>query len=254
MRTLVIVPTYNESENLEPLVSAILAKDASIDVLVVDDNSPDGTGHIADELAMRTNHRVRVIHRPGKLGLGTAYALGFREALERGYSYIVEMDADFSHQPDDLPRLLAAARTADVVVGSRNIPGGRVIGWSPLRYIISRGGSLFARFMLGLPIHDCTSGFKAFRRSTLARLDLDALRSNGYAFQVEVNAACARAKLQFAEVPIIFPDRQRGTSKMSARIVLEATALVLQLRLGLRTVPLRERSSARPQTSAESAG
>jgi dolichol-phosphate mannosyltransferase len=243
MRTLVIVPTYNESENLLPLVAAILGRHPSIDLLIVDDNSPDHTGAMADELAT-TNHRVRVVHRPRKMGLGTAYALGFRDALERGYDYIVEMDADFSHQPDDLPRLLDAARSADVVIGSRNVPGGQVIGWSPLRHVISRGGSLFARLMLNLPMHDCTSGFKCFTHSALSHLDLDALRSNGYAFQVEVNAACASAGLQFAEVPIIFPDRRRGTSKMSARIVLEATLVVLQLRLGWRRMPLRKHAPA----------
>jgi len=237
MRSLVIIPTYNERENLPALARAVLSLTPDLDVLVVDDNSPDGTGELADALARETG-RVHVIHRAGKLGLGTAYVAGFRHALARGYDRVVEMDADFSHRPADLPRLLDAASFADVVVGSRNIPGGRVIGWSPLRQVISKGGSLYARLLLGLPIRDCTSGFKCFSRRALEQLDLDALRSNGYAFQVEVNHACTRAGLRFAEVPIVFPDRERGASKMSARIVGEAALLVLGLRLGVRQAAL----------------
>lgn len=237
MRTLVVLPTYNEQENLERLARAILATDARLDILVVDDNSPDGTGATADRLSAATP-RLRVLHRQGKQGLGTAYVAGFRYALAHSYDFIVEMDADFSHRPIDLPHLLAAIDTADLVIGSRNIPGGRVVGWSPLRQLISKGGSLYTRLILGVPIRDCTSGFKCFRRAAIEALDLDALRSNGYAFQVEVNYACAQAGLRIAEVPIIFPDRAAGHSKMSGRIVLEAMLVVLRLRLGLAPVPL----------------
>jgi dolichol-phosphate mannosyltransferase len=229
MKTIVIIPTFNERDNLVPLVWAVLASDPDLDILVVDDNSPDGTGELADALASETPH-VRVLHRTGKQGLGTAYVAGFRYALASGYERVVEMDADFSHRPEDLPRLLAAAATADVVVGSRNVPGGQVIGWSPLRQLISKGGSFYARLLLGLPIRDCTSGFKCFRRTALEAIDVGNIHSNGYAFQVEVNHACLRAGLRFAEVPITFPDRARGSSKMSWRIVVEAALLVLGLR------------------------
>jgi len=231
MRTLVIIPTYNERDNLGPLVAAVLAVDPALQILVVDDGSPDGTGDLAEALALETG-RVCVLHRAGKQGLGSAYVAGFRYALARDYECVVEMDADFSHRPQDLPRLLRAAETADVVVGSRNVPGGQAEGWSMLRHAISKGGSLYARTLLGLPVRDCTSGFKCFRRAALAALDLSRLRANGYAFQVEVNYACARAGLRFAEVPIVFPNRARGSSKMSGHIVLEAALLVLRLRLG----------------------
>jgi dolichol-phosphate mannosyltransferase len=250
VRTLVVIPTYNERENLPLLTEMLLALDDQIDVLVVDDGSPDGTGQIADRLADETD-RVQVIHRAGKQGLGTAYVAGFRHALAQGYERVVEMDADFSHRPEDLPKLLAAAENAQVVVGSRNIPGGRTVSWSPLRKLISRGGSLYARLVLGLPVHDCTSGFKCFRRSALQALDLDALRSNGYAFQVEVNYACTKAGLKFAEVPIVFPDRERGTSKMSSHIVVEAAWLVLKLRLGIAKPPISKVSPIRRYEVAE---
>ena len=237
MRALVIIPTYNEAENLEPLVRDILAAEASVDVLVVDDESPDGTGDVADALS-RESSRVHVLHRAGKQGLGRAYVAGFQFALGQEYERVLEMDADYSHRPEDLPRLLRASNTADVVIGSRSVPGGRAEGWSPLRHLISKGGSLFARLLLGLPVRDCTSGFKCFRRGALEMLDLSALESNGYAFQVEVNYACARAGLVFAEVPIVFPDRTRGASKMSWRIAVEAALLVVRLRLGLSRPPL----------------
>ncbi len=229
MQSLVIVPTYNEIANLKPLVTAILAVDPCVHVLVVDDGSPDGTGACADEIAARTP-RVRVMHRPGKLGLGTAYIAGFRYALARGYDRIVQMDADFSHRPEDLPRLLRASAQADLVVGSRNVPGGRAEHWSLLRHAISRGGSLYARLLLGLPIKDCTSGFKCFRREALAAIDLDRVASNGYGFQVEMNYLCYRMGLRLIEVPIVFPDRVAGRSKMSGPIVGEAATVVWRLR------------------------
>ena len=208
MRALVVIPTYNERENLEPLVRAVLAPPAA-DVLVVDDASPDGTGDLADALARETG-RVSVL--TGRASRAWARPTSPASATPSpAATTVVEMDADFSHRPEDLPRLLhAAADGADVVIGSRNVPGGRIVGWSPLRHAISKGGSRYARLLLGLPVRDCTSGFKCFRRRALEALDLDALRSNGYAFQVEVNYACARAGLRLAEVPIVFPDRTRG--------------------------------------------
>jgi dolichol-phosphate mannosyltransferase len=232
VRTLVILPTYNERDNLPRLLETILKIRPPLDVLVVDDDSPDGTGAQADEIAAR-EARVRVLHRDGKYGLGTAYVAGFEYALRHAYDLIVEMDADFSHRPDDLPFLLSAAASADVVIGSRNVPGGKTVGWSWIRTFVSRGGSLYTRVLLGLPIKDCTSGFKCFSRSALAHLDLEHLLSNGYGFQVEVNHACHQAGLRFAEVPITFPERVAGRSKMSPGIMFEAALLVIRLRLGL---------------------
>jgi dolichol-phosphate mannosyltransferase len=244
VRSIVIIPTYNERENLPSLVRAVLAVNPSLGVLVVDDGSPDGTGELAEDLARETG-RVRVIHRPGKQGLGTAYLTGFRYALAHGYDVVVEMDGDGSHRPQDLPRLLRAAATADVVVGSRAVPGGRVEGWPLLRRLVSRWGSLYARLLLGLPVRDCTSGFKCFRRAVLASLDLDRVLSNGFGFQVEMNVLCHRAGFRIVEVPIVFPDRVAGRSKMSGRIVLEALLLVLRLRWGApRRSPVAGRSSA----------
>jgi len=237
VRVLVIIPTYNERENIESLAADVLAQGERIDLLVVDDGSPDGTGDLADALA-RKLHRVHVIHRAAKQGLGTAYVAGFQYALAHGYDRVIEMDADYSHRPEDLPRLIAASDEADVVVGSRNVPGGRAEDWSFLRHLVSKGGSLYARMLLGIPIKDCTSGFKCFRRAAIELLDLPALRSNGYAFQVEVNHACAQAGLRFAEVPIVFPDRTRGQSKMSWHIAVEAAWLVLRIRLGITRAPL----------------
>ena len=239
MRTLVVIPTYNERGNIEALVGEILALLPELDILIVDDNSPDGTGQAADLLARRTP-RVRVLHRAGKQGLGTAYVAGFTYALAEGYDRVVEMDSDFSHRPEDLPAMLAATRWADVVIGSRNVAGGQALNWSPVRHLISKGGSAFARVVLGMPIQDCTSGFKAFRRSAIERLDLAALGSNGYAFQLEVNYACVQSGQRIVEVPIVFPDRTRGTSKMSWGIVVEAVWLVLRLRTGLSRVAVQE--------------
>ena len=227
---LVIIPTYNEALNIERLLGEILAQGPEFDVLVVDDGSPDGTGDLVEAISSRTP-RVQLLRRERKLGLGTAYLAGFEHGLRMGYAFLCEMDADFSHQPRYLPELLRTAeRDADVVLGSRNIPGGRVENWSPLRRLISRGGSLYARAMLGLPIHDCTGGFKCFRATALRRIDLAAIGSNGYGFQVEMNHRCHQAGLTIRELPIVFPDRVAGDSKMSARIVLEAALLVLRLR------------------------
>jgi dolichol-phosphate mannosyltransferase len=228
---LVVVPTYNESLNIERLLGEILAQGPQFDVLVVDDNSPDGTGDLV-AAAAAANPRLQLLRRAGKLGLGTAYLEGFAIGLRRGYRYLCEMDADFSHQPRYLPQLLRAAEEdADLVLGSRNVPGGRVENWSPLRNLISKGGSLYARTVLGLPVRDVTGGFKCFRADALRRLRLDAIGASGYAFQVEMNYRCYQAGMRIREIPIVFPDRVAGASKMSRRIVAEAALMVLKLRL-----------------------
>jgi len=229
MGPIVITPTYNERENITPFVTAVLAIDPSLHVLVVDDNSPDGTGEVAEDLAATTG-RVHVLHRPGKQGLGTAYVRAFQYALAHGYEYIVQMDADLSHRPEDLSRLLDAAPGADLVVGSRYVPGGQVENWSPLRRSISKGGSLYARTLLSMPVKDCTSGFKCFHRRTLQSIDLAGVVSNGFGFQVEMTYLCHRAGMRIVEVPIVFPDRAYGRSKMSRRIFTEAISLVWRIR------------------------
>jgi dolichol-phosphate mannosyltransferase len=228
-QSIVIIPTYNEHENLVPLVRQVLETAPDTDVLIVDDGSPDGTGALADGLA-EADTRVNVIHRTGKQGLASAYREGFQHALERGYELITQMDADFSHRPEDLPRLLECAATADVVVGSRNVAGGRTEGWPRLRQFISRGGSIYTRTLLRLPIRDCTSGFKCIRRRALASIDIDNVSAAGYGFQVETNYLFHRAGMQLAEVPIVFPNRSAGKSKMSSGIFVEALALVWRLR------------------------
>jgi dolichol-phosphate mannosyltransferase len=230
-KTLIIIPTYNESENLPRLLSAIFEVTPAVHVLVVDDNSPDGTGQLADGLAA-TDPRVHVIHRAGKLGLGTAYIAGFRWALARDYALVFEMDADFSHQPRYLPDFLKAAEDADLVLGCRYMPGGGTEDWTMSRKLISRGGNLYARLATGLPFRDLTGGFKCFRREVLAALDLDAVRSKGYAFQIELTYRTRKLGFRVVEVPIIFPDRKFGSSKMSGRIVREAMVNVLKLRFG----------------------
>ncbi len=228
---LVVVPTYNEALNIEPLIAAILAQGPQFDVLVVDDGSPDGTGDKVAAIAARTP-RVQLMRREGKLGLGTAYIAGFRRGLRQGYRFICEMDADFSHQPHYLPQLLACAEgEADVVLGSRNIPGGRVENWSLARQLISKGGSLYARTVLGLPVRDVTGGFKCFRSEVLRAIDLDSVGASGYAFQVELNYRCHQAGFRIKELPIVFPDRVAGQSKMSRAIVVEAALMVVRLRL-----------------------
>jgi dolichol-phosphate mannosyltransferase len=230
---LIILPTYNERDNLEPLVAAIHESLPEARLLVIDDGSPDGTGELADRIAS-TDDRVEVVHRSGKQGLGTAYRLGFRHAIDRGFDYVFEMDSDFSHDPKDLPRLLAAARGgADLAIGSRWVAGGGTVNWGVKRKLISRGGSFYARTILGVGIRDLTAGFKCFRRQTLERIDLPAVRSNGYSFQVEMNYRVARAGMQVVEVPVTFVDRRVGQSKMSRAIFLEAVVMVWKLRLGL---------------------
>jgi dolichol-phosphate mannosyltransferase len=230
-----VVPTYNEAENLESLVQAATkalrkAAPEGFVMLVVDDNSPDGTGALADRLAAE-REEVRVLHRPAKGGLGPAYLAGFAEALAGGAGYIMEMDGDFSHDPEDLGRLLAAARDgADLVLGSRYVPGGGVRDWGRLRRVVSRGGSLYARVILGVDPHDLTGGFKCFRRATLEAIDLGSVRSKGYAFQIELTYRAARRGLRIVELPIVFRERRVGQSKMSPRIAFEAFWRVPQIR------------------------
>lgn len=230
-RILVIVPTYNERDNLPILVEAVFAVSDDVDLLVIDDASPDGTGRVADEIAAR-DARVHVMHRKGKLGLGTAYVRGFRFAMEQDYEVVVEMDADMSHDPRYLPALLDALDDgADVAVGSRNIPEGGVEGWGLGRSILSKGGSLYSRLILGVDTHDMTTGYKAFTRRALEVIGIDEIRSNGYAFQIETTYRALCLGLLVVEVPIIFIDRRVGQSKMSRRVFVEAVGMVWKLRL-----------------------
>ena len=242
-RAIVVLPTYNERENIAAIVPAILGAAPELDVLVVDDNSPDGTGALADELS-QNDPRVRVLHRSRKDGLGRAYLHGFRVALEAGYGRILEMDADFSHSPDRLPALLAASRDADLVLGSRYVEGGGTVNWGLGRRILSRGGSLYARTILGLGVRDLTGGFKCFRREVLEALDLATVQSTGYAFQIELTYRTIRRGFRVVEVPIIFADRVQGTSKMDRKIVLEAFWKVWRIRFD-QNASARERSAAR---------
>jgi dolichol-phosphate mannosyltransferase len=231
----VIVPTYNERDNLPAMIASIHQSLPNADVLVVDDASPDGTGQVADELAAR-DKQLTVIHRSGKLGLGTAYVAGFKHALARGYDYVFEMDCDFSHDPKYLPELLAAAEAgADLVLGSRYVGGGGTVNWGPLRKFISRGGSFYARTILGVPIRDLTGGFKCFRRRVLEAIDLDGVSAQGYGFQIEMTFRTLKLGFRVVEVPIVFVDRRVGQSKMSRRIFAEALTLVWKLRLRVKT-------------------
>lgn len=229
-RALIIVPTYNEGSNVRGLVEAVLRVAPEAHVLVVDDASPDGTGKVAEALSHRDG-RVHVIHRAGRLGLGTAYVEGFRWGLARNYDQFFEMDADYSHDPAQLPLFFAAlARGAHVVLGSRNVAGGAVSGWGPGRLFLSKGGSAYARAVLGVPVRDLTTGYKAFARVALERVDLGEVCSNGYAFQIELTYRALRAGLSVEEVPITFVDRRVGQSKMNGRIFLEAVGMVWRLR------------------------
>jgi dolichol-phosphate mannosyltransferase len=226
-----VLPTYNEAENIEAFVEAARAKlPSSARVLIVDDNSPDGTGEIAAGLAAQ-HENIAFLHRPHKEGLGPAYVAGFRQALAGGAELVLEMDSDFSHDPAYLPRMLEAAERADVVLGSRYVPGGRVRDWGPLRRAISRGGSTYARLVLSVDVRDLTGGFKCFRREVLETIDLDAVQARGYAFQVEMTYRAIEAGFKVVEVPIVFRDRRAGDSKMDRGIVAEAVWRVPLLRL-----------------------
>jgi len=228
---IVCIPTYNERDNIEAIARAALAADPRIDVLVIDDNSPDGTGAIADALAA-SDSRAHVLHRPAKQGLGLAYLDGFRWALSHGYSFILEMDADFSHHPRYLPVLIDRAEGgADLVLGSRYVAGGGTVNWGAVRKLVSRAGSLYARTILRLPQRDLTGGFKCFRRRVLESIDLASVHSTGYAFQIELTYRAIKKGFQVEEIPIVFEDRRVGQSKLSRGIILEALAMVWKLRL-----------------------
>ena len=241
-KALVIVPTFNERENLPPLVERLMKLPTPVEVLVVDDNSPDGTGQLADAIAAK-NPMVHVMHRQEKNGLGRAYIAGFKWALERDYEFIFEMDGDFSHNPDDVPAFLRAAQDADLVIGSRYRNGIRVINWPLKRLMLSMGAARYVQIITGMPISDPTGGYKCFRRRTLLSLNLDEIRSNGYSFQIEMNHKIWRQGLKIAEVPIIFTDRFVGSSKMSRHIVWEALFMVWRLwfQNGLRRRPVQKR-------------
>ncbi len=218
---LVIIPTYNESESLPGVVERLRLSVPDAHVLIADDNSPDGTGDLADDLAAHDNH-IHVLHRAGKEGLGKAYLAGFAWGLERGYDVLVEMDADGSHRPEELPRLLAQIPHADVVLGSRWVPGGSVVNWPTSRRVLSQGGSLYTRMALGIPTRDATGGYRAYRASALRALDLGTVESNGYCFQIDLLWRALQRGMVVSEVPITFVEREAGTSKMSRRIVREA--------------------------------
>jgi dolichol-phosphate mannosyltransferase len=228
-RALIIFPTYNEKENIEKIVGAVLEKDEIINVLIVDDNSPDGTGDIADRMAT-VNSRINVLHRPGKAGLGTAYLHGFKWAIERRFDYIFEMDADFSHSPEYVPDFLEAIQDNDLVLGSRYISGVNVINWPMSRLLLSYYANVYSRIVTGLPVRDATGGFKCFRREVLEAIDLDSVKSNGYTFQIEMSLRAKIRNFRIKEIPIVFVDRLHGTSKMSRKIVREAIWMVWWLR------------------------
>ena len=231
-RAWLVLPTYNEAGNIEAFVEAVLAKlPASARVLIVDDNSPDGTGRLADRLASE-HEQLSVLHRPHKEGLGPAYIAGFERALAEGAGYVLEMDSDFSHDPAYLPRLLEAGERTDLAIGSRYVPGGGVGDWGAVRRAISRGGSAYARLVLGLRVRDLTGGFKCFRREVLEAIDLDSIRSRGYAFQVEMTYRAIQRGFEVVEVPIVFRERRAGASKMDSSIVAEAAWRVPLLRFG----------------------
>jgi dolichol-phosphate mannosyltransferase len=230
-RGCVIIPTYNERENLPRLVPQVLAQSDRLDVLVVDDASPDGTGALADEIAAREPGRVHVLHRPGKRGLGTAYVTGFRWALEKDYAIVFEMDADFSHDPNHLPQFLTSVEEFDLVLGSRYLNGVTVVNWPMKRLVLSYMANAYARLVTGIRVTDLTGGFKCYRRAVLEAVDLDAVRSSGYAFQIEMTYRAARKGFRIGEMPIIFVDRNVGVSKMSKRIVWEGAWMVWRLRL-----------------------
>jgi len=244
-KTLVIVPTYNERENVPRLVQRVMAQAAVVDLLIVDGNSPDGTGQLADEIAAK-NPRVHVFHEKEKAGLGRAYCAAFQWALQRDYEFIFEMDGDVSHNPDDIPAFLEAAQNADLVVGSRYKNGIRVINWPLKRLMLSMGAAKYVQIVTGMPISDPTGGYKCFRRSALAQIDLDRVRSNGYSFQVEMTHKIWRRGGRIVEVPIVFTDRFQGNSKMSSKIVREAFWMVWRLLLQNKL-----RRSPRPESKSK---
>lgn len=237
-RVLVIIPTYNERDNIEDIVGRVRVAAPPVDVLVVDDASPDGTGKVADALAA-ADTQVNVLHRTGKDGLGAAYIAGFGWAAERGYDVMVEMDADGSHQPEELPRLLAALEDADLVIGARWVPGGKVLNWPKRREALSRGANTYARLMLGFHLHDATGGYRAFRAATLEKIGLEGVESRGYCFQIDLALRALHQGLRVVEVPITFVERVRGTSKMSRDVMAEAALRITQWGMADRVGRLR---------------
>jgi dolichol-phosphate mannosyltransferase len=236
LKALAILPTYNEAGTITEVIERALASTPDVDLLVVDDNSPDGTGEIVDRIAAGES-RVRVMHRPGKGGLGPAYQAGFAEGLSSGYEALIEMDSDLSHHPEDLPRFLEAAERADLVIGSRYVAGGATENWSPSRRALSKAGTAYAKLLLGLPLDDATSGFRLYRRAVLEDLGLSEIHSQGYAFQIEMAWRTWVRGFLIAEIPIVFTERREGASKMSRRIVAEALASVLRWSLSRRRPP-----------------
>ncbi|MDD2858213.1 MAG: polyprenol monophosphomannose synthase [Candidatus Nanopelagicales bacterium] len=251
-RIVVIIPTFNERENIETIVQRVRASVPEADILVADDNSPDGTGRIADALSA-LDSRIHVMHRLGKEGLGAAYLAGFSWALQHDYDVVVEMDADGSHQPEQLPRLLDALRDADLVLGSRWVDGGGIVNWPKHREMLSRGGSLYTRVLLGIPLRDVTGGYRAFRADTLRRLDLHEVASQGYCFQVDLAWRAAQRQLRITEVPITFVEREVGTSKMNQKIVVEALWRVTMWGFDDRVTRLRRKAQRRRLSSSREA-
>ena len=228
-RALVVIPTYNESENLPTLIPEVLKQDSHIEMLIVDDSSPDGTAALVKTM-MNSNPRIHILERPQKAGLGTAYVAGFKYAIAQGFDYVFEMDADFSHDPNEIPNFLSAIGRCDLVLGSRYTNGVRVLNWPMQRLLLSYFANLYTRFMTGLQVHDATGGFKCFRRAVLESIDLDAVRSNGYAFQIEMSFKAWKRGFRIEEIPIVFLERQKGASKMSKQIVHEAVFMLWRLR------------------------
>jgi len=230
MKAIVIVPTYNEAENIANLIDKIFSVDSNLNILVIDDNSPDGTAEIVKRISEK-DPRVNLIQRPGKLGLGTAYIEGFKYALANGYEAIFEMDADFSHNPEDIPRFLDALEDADLVIGSRYLTGVNVINWPLRRLMLSYFANLYTRIITGMPVRDATGGYKCFRAEALKQIDLDKIKTNGYGFQIEMNFRFWAKGFRVKEIPIVFVDRRNGVSKMNKKIILEAVFLVWKLKL-----------------------
>jgi len=247
-RVLVVIPTYNEAENVEPIVTRLRGSTPNVDVLIADDASPDGTGAIADRLAAGDD-RVHVLHRSGKQGLGAAYVAGFAWARERGYDAVVEMDADGSHAPEQLPRLLDALRDADVVLGARWVDGGTVVNWPVHRMLLSRGGNLYTRLALGMPLRDATGGYRAYRMPVLDKIEIDSVASQGYCFQVDLAWRAYRHGFRVVEVPITFAERERGASKMSSSIVREALWRVTVWGVRARVDAVRRAVTGRPEST-----
>lgn len=228
-KALVVIPTYNEAENIPRLIPTVLSQAANLEVLVVDDGSPDGTAGLVRDM-MSVDSRIHLLERPGKMGLGTAYVAGFKFAIEHKYDFVFEMDADFSHSPKELPNFLRKMEDYDLVIGSRYINGVRVLNWPMQRLLLSYFANIYTRIITGLPVHDATGGFKCYRRTVLESIDLDTIKSNGYAFQIEISYKVWKRGFRIVEIPIIFLDRRSGTSKMSKSIVYEAVFMLWKLR------------------------